>query len=163
MSGETPLYADEHKEKLMKKHMRSIWLSMFVVLAVLVTACGGTTSPTAHSSTTNTAPKTVTITVTEFKIASDLTHFSLGIPYHFVVVNKGATLHELMIAPPLTGTMTVDDLDKLRLFEVSDIAAGETKTLDYTFKESAPLGKLEMACHVPGHYEAGMKLPVVIV
>jgi len=68
-----------------------------------------------------------------------------------------------MIAPPLTGTMTVDDLDKLRLFEVSDIAAGETKTLDYTFKESAPLGKLEMACHVPGHYEAGMKLPVVIV
>ena len=147
----------------MKKHMRSIWLSMFVVLAVLVTACGGTTSPTTSPSTTSPAPKTVNVTLTDYKIASDLTQFSTGVPYHFVVVNKGATLHELMIAPPLTGTMTVDDLDKLRLFEVSDIAAGETKTLDYTFKESAPLGKLEMACHVPGHYEAGMKLPVVIV
>ena len=142
----------------MKEHMRWIWLSMFVVLVVLFTACGGTTSPT-----TSPAPKTVNVTLTDYKIASDLTQFSTGVPYHFVVVNKGATLHELMIAPPLTGTMTVDDLDKLRLFEVSDIAAGETKTLDYTFKESAPLGKFEMACHVPGHYEAGMKLPVAIV
>ena len=147
----------------MKEHMRSIWLSMFVVLAVLVTACGGTTGPTTSSSTTNTAPKTVNITVTEFKIESDLTQFSTGVPYHFVVVNKGTTMHEVMIAPPLTGTMTVDDLDKLRLFEVSDIAAGETKTLDYTFKESASLGKMQMACHVPGHYESGMMLPVVIV
>src|SRR6266516_364596 len=142
----------------MKEHMRWSWLSMFGVLVGLLTACGGTTMPT-----TSPAPKTGNVTLTDYKIASDLTQFSTGVPYHFVVVNKGATLHALMIAPPLTGTMTVDDLDKLRLFEVSDIAAGETKTLDYTFKESAPLGKFEMACHVPGHYEAGMKLPVAIV
>ncbi len=147
----------------MKEHMRWIWLSLFVVLVVLFTACSGTTSPTTNPSPTSPAPRTVTVTLTDFKIASDLTQFSIGVPYHFVVVNKGATLHELMIAPPLTGTMTVDDLDKLRLFEVSDIAAGETKSMDYTFKESAPLGKFEMACHVPGHYEAGMKLPVAIV
>jgi uncharacterized cupredoxin-like copper-binding protein len=147
----------------MKQHMRWIWLSMFLVFTVLLPACGGTTSPTTSPSATSPVPKTVNVVLTDFKIASDMTQFSLGVPYHFIVVNKGRTAHELMIAPPMTKGMTMEDIDRLHLFEVSDIAAGQTKTTDYIFKDSALSGKWEFACHVPGHYEAGMKLPVTIV
>jgi uncharacterized cupredoxin-like copper-binding protein len=146
----------------MKKHMHWIWLSMFLVFTVLLAACGGTTSPTTSPSPTSSGPKTVNVVLTEYKITSDLTQFSIGVPYHFIVVNKGATEHELMIAPPMTKGMTMEEIDRLHLFEVSDIAAGQTKTTDYMFKESALSGKWEFACHVPGHYEAGMKLSVTI-
>ena len=37
--------------------------------------------------------------------------------------------------------------------------AGETKTLVYTFNE---VGELEYGCHVPGHYEAGMKGDIIV-
>ncbi len=147
----------------MKEHMRWIWLSMFLVFTVLLTACGGTTSPTTSPSATSPVPKTVNVVLTDYKIASDMTQFSLGVPYHFIMVNKGVTQHELMIAPPMTKGMTIEDIDRLQLFEVSEIAAGQTKTTDYIFKESALSGKWEFACHVPGHYEAGMKLPVTII
>jgi uncharacterized cupredoxin-like copper-binding protein len=136
---------------------------LLLVMALVLTACGGTTSPATSPSATSLAPITVKMVLTDFKIESDLTQFSRGVPYHFVIVNNGATEHELMIAPPMTQGMTMENIDSVKLFEVSDIAAGETRFLDFTFKESAAPGTLEFACHEPGHYEAGMKLPVVIV
>jgi len=36
---------------------------------------------------------------------------------------------------------------------------GETKSLVWQFTEA---GKLEVACHIPGHYEAGMRSRVVV-
>ncbi len=39
------------------------------------------------------------------------------------------------------------------------LAAGESKELTYTFAES---GEFEMACHVDGHYDAGMHGSVTV-
>ncbi len=87
----------------MKGLSRVLLFAVMPSLAVLLPACGGSTaSPTANPSATRPAPMAVTVTLTDFKIASDLTQFKVGVPYHFVVVNKGATEHELMIAPPMT-------------------------------------------------------------
>ncbi len=131
-------------------------------LAALLLACGGSTAnPTANPSATS--PTTVSVTLTEYKIASDLTQFKVGVPYHFVVVNKGAVEHEVMIAPPMTAGMTLEQIDDAQLWEASDLEVGQTKTVDYTFKASALNGTWEFACHEPGHYEAGMKLPVTII
>ncbi len=133
-------------------------------LAALLLACGGpTANPTANPSATRPAPMTVTVTLTDFKIASDQMQFKVGVPYHFVVVNKGAVEHEVMIAPPMTPGMTLEQIDDAQLFEASDLEVGQTKTVDYIFKASALNGKWEFACHEPGHYEAGMKLPVTII
>jgi uncharacterized cupredoxin-like copper-binding protein len=143
---------------------RVLLFAVMLSLGVLLTACGGSTaSPTANPSATSPAPMTVTVTLTDFKIASDLTQFKVGVLYHFVVVNKGATEHELMIAPPMTAGMTLEQIDDAQLFEAPDIEVGQTKAVDYTFKASALNGTWEFACHEPGHYETGMKLPVTIV
>jgi len=153
------------KENIMKGLSRVLLFAvMLPLVVVLFTACGSSTaSPTANPSATSPTPNTVTVTLTDFKIASDLTQFKVGVPYHFVVINKGAVEHELMIAPPMTAGMTLEQIDDAQLFEAPDLEVGHTKTVDYIFKASALKGTWEFACHEPGHYETGMKLPVTIV
>jgi len=48
------------------------------------------------------------------------------------------------------------------MIEADELTPGATKSFDYTFNETAPAGTLEFACHIPGHYEAGMNLPITV-
>ncbi|MDP1546164.1 MAG: hypothetical protein Q8L87_09080 [Anaerolineales bacterium] len=140
-----------------------IFKRLFIMLSavgMLLTACSGQGTV---------APVEVTITLTEFGIEPSLTEFKTGVPYHFVVTNEGAVEHEIMIMPPLTEddmgmAMDMEELDELALvmIEASDLPVGGTASFDYTFTEAAPAGALEFACHTPGHYEAGMKLPITV-
>ncbi len=103
----------------------------------------------------------VRIALSEFKINSTLTTFSKNATYHFIVDNNGQVEHEFMIVPPMSGMhMSMEEMDRMALAGVNGIAAEQRKTFDVTFSDSAPPGKLEFACHLPGHYEAGMMLPI---
>ncbi len=137
--------------------MRKTLFASLLVLSIsaILSACGPK------------PPQEVRITVTEFSIESSVTTFKVGQPYHFVVTNEGTIEHELMIAPPLTESemsMEMHDLDEMALAMIpeEDLQAGATAALDFTFEEVASAGELEFACHIPGHYEAGMKLPIVV-
>ena len=133
---------------------------IFVVLITagfLLTACGGQKATE------------VQITLTEFGIKSSVTDFKAGVPYHFVVTNEGTVNHEIMIMPPLMEAqmgmaMDMGELDNMALVMISadELTPGTTKSFDYTFTEPATVGSLEFACHTPGHYEAGMKLPITV-
>ncbi len=132
---------------------------MVLVVAVLA-ACGGGGGGAASGNAT-----TVTVTLTDFKIDSSLTTFSVGVPYHFVVTNKGAVAHEFVIMPPdptAQGSETQLPSTALAGIMGKDLAAGTTKTLDYTFTQAAPASGLELACHLPGHYDAGMHTPITV-
>ena len=134
---------------------------IFLLLAgLLLTACGGQGARDTVE---------VQISLTEFGIQSSLTDFETGIPYHFVVTNEGQVEHEFMIMPPLTQDemgmhMDMAELDEMALamIEASDLPAGVTASFDLTFTDPASAGTLEFACHTPGHYEANMKLPIVV-
>ncbi len=41
--------------------------------------------------------------------------------------------------------------------------AGPSRTVEITFTQAAAAGELEFACHVAGHCEAGVRLPITIV
>ncbi len=128
---------------------------MVLVVAVLA-ACGGGGGGGGAT--------TVTVTLTDFKIDSSLTAFSVGVPYHFVVTNKGAVAHEFAIMPPAQGVQGSEaqlPSGALAGIKGQDLAAGATKTFDYTFT-AAPAGGLEFACHLPGHYEAGMHVAITV-
>jgi len=130
--------------------------SLFFAAAVVLAACGG-------SSGSNT-PVDVTVTLSEFKIDSSLTTFSQGVPYHFTVTNKGTVNHEFRIIPPVSGQPSQDQINSMTLAAIAQdqLAPGATATLDYTFTKAYPEGSLEFACHLPGHYDAGMHLPIVV-
>ena len=134
---------------------------LFVVLTIVIlmlTACGSQGNSNE-----------VKITLTEFGIESSQTSFEVGVPYHFVVTNNGAVEHEMMVMPPLTEDqmgmgMSMNQMDEMALamVEASELQPGKTASFDYTFTESAPSGTIEFACHTPGHYESGMKLPITV-
>ncbi|GAB4456609.1 MAG: hypothetical protein Kow0070_06990 [Anaerolineales bacterium] len=140
--------------------MNKVFL-VLVVGGLLLAACGGQ-SGTA-------GPQEVKITLTDFGIQSSVTEFKVGVPYHFVVSNTGAIPHEVMLMPPMMAdqmgmAMDMEELDKMALAHIGEdqLPAGATASFDYTFTESAPAGTLEFACHIPGHYEAGMKLEITV-
>ncbi len=139
--------------------MKKIFV-ILVVTGLLLAACGAQ----GRATTTQTEVK---IKLTEFGIQSSVTEFKTGVPYHFVVTNAGALPHEIMIMPPLTADqmgMDMEKLDEMALMHIGEdqLQAGATASFDYTFKEAAPAGTLEFACHIPGHYEAGMKLGITV-
>ena len=124
-------------------------VTLVIVAAFALSACG---SPPAQATK---KPVDVQITLTEFKIESSVTDFTVGTPYHFVITNKGALAHDWMII-----SSGEQDEDKaLVKVEDTDLQPNMTVTRDVTFTQA---GSLEFACHVKGHYEAGMHTPITV-
>jgi uncharacterized cupredoxin-like copper-binding protein len=142
----------------MSKFISRLLNSLFVLTlltALLLAAC---------SSSSGGGSNEVQITLTEFKIEPSMTTFKTGVTYHFVVTNKGSAPHEVWIMPPADDNITPDQVKQMALAGLgsSDLTPGATKTFDYTFKDPAPAGKLEFACHLPGHYDQGMHIPIIV-
>lgn len=139
------------------KDRNLFWFTLLLtLLMVVLTACGGSTAPAG--------PQQVQVTLSEYKITSSVTTFSPGTSYHFVVTNKGQTPHEFMLMPMrmYREGMSMDEMHKIALHMIDNVVPGETRTFDYTFAASMMGQNVEFACHLPGHYEAGMHLPVMV-
>lgn len=134
-------------------------LSLFAVLglmALVLAACGGTSSGNSNQ---------VNVTLSDFKVQSSQTAFVPGQTYHFVVTNDGNTKHEFMVIPPMSpGMNDMQQMDKMALYYISSdqLPSKASKSFDYTFPSSAAQLSLEFSCHLPGHYEAGMHLPITV-
>lgn len=138
---------------------RNILISLFLVGVMgLLAACASVpASPGAVGPATE-----VTVKLSEFSIQSSLTSFQAGKAYHFVVTNEGKTAHELMLMPQNMSGMDMGTMDKEALATISNIAPGQTSILDYTFPADDKGKSIEFSCHLPGHYEAGMKQSAAI-
>lgn len=129
-----------------------------IFLLILLAAC-------STAQTDQNKPIEVKITATDFGFTASQTTFKVGVPYHFVVTNQGKVAHEFMLVKPIeAGMMDMEEMDAMALshIEEDDLQAGITQSVDYTFTEAAPTGQLEFSCHLPGHYEAGMKIPITV-
>ena len=132
--------------------------------------CGGHTALTNNAASPTTNPvllkQTVQVTLVEYKITSSITTFHVGIPYHFVVTNRGTIPHEFMIMPLMGDNISVASMDSASLVFIPIISPGQTGIIDYTF--TRPETHLEMACHFTGrqasdsHYAQGMHLAIVV-
>lgn len=114
----------------------------------------------------------------EFTVVADRTTFKVGVPYRFIVTNAGQVPHEFMIVPrmPPDG-MPIEEMGGLGAQEMmeavhhlalaeieeEDLPAGTRQDAEVTFDEPATMGTFELACYVPGHYEAGMHIPIEVV
>lgn len=135
---------------------RSIFPTL-LLFALILSACGARAE----------GPQIVEVSLTEFAVQSELTSFEAGRAYRFVVTNSGALNHEFTIMPPgTTGAMEMEGQDMgdmsgaLVHIAADQLPPGASVTVDYVFSQPASLGSLEFACYVPGHYEAGMFVPI---
>jgi uncharacterized cupredoxin-like copper-binding protein len=132
------------------------------IAALILAACGaqaapGTSGGASSVNPSGAQPVTVTVTVTEFKFETSMTTFKVGVPYHFVLTNTGKYPHEFDISN--AGASLTNLLAKV---SKDSLGPGATATLDYTFTQPAPAGTLAFTCHLPGHYEQGMNVPIVV-
>lgn len=150
------------------KHIKQ--LLVFIGVLLVIAACGGQTPSDSSSGDSAQTPIEVQVTLAEtqeFSIQSPETTFRVGVPYRFVVTNKGSINHEMMIMPRMMGDMggmDMEHMDAMALAYISEdkLPTGATQTVEYTFKQPATAGDIELGCYLPGHYEAGMHLPITV-
>jgi plastocyanin len=106
-----------------------------------------TTTPAASVPTTApTAPKSVPVTESEFKIELPSTSLSPG-SYTFDLTNKGQVGHDLVVDGPGVSEE-----------KTPVIGSGKTAKLTVNLKS----GTYKLYCSVPGHEQAGMKLELKV-
>ena len=100
---------------------------------------------TQSTTTTASAPKAVTATETEFKIALPSSTIAAG-SYSFDVKNDGKIDHDFVIKG--------NGVDE----KTPTIGAGESATLDVDLKP----GTYDVYCSIPGHKQAGMDVKLTV-
>jgi uncharacterized cupredoxin-like copper-binding protein len=145
---------------MFKNILKSLWLPAILIFTLFgLAACSG-----ASANNATPTPVDVTVTLTDFKIDSSITTFKVGVPYHFTITNNGSVNHEFDVMPPMSDPVSPETVlaDSVAHVNQDQLNPGATATLDYTFTKAYPAGTLEFACHLPGHYEAGMHTGIVV-
>jgi len=75
----------------------------------------------------------------------------------FLVSNLGNVTHEIAVGP--ADKVDADEIDGTIVKEADEMGAHHVKTLTYTFDAAGPYA---FACHMPGHFEAGMRGTVTL-
>ena len=119
------------------------------------------------------APQKVTVTLTAHAIQSSLTVFNINTSYTFIVTNTGQETSEFLLMPPSSYSQRLPEPQKhtVALAQLLSIASGETRTLDFTFSHGnimhystgMDMRGFEFASHLPGQYDAGLRLSISIV
>jgi uncharacterized cupredoxin-like copper-binding protein len=88
----------------------------------------------------------------------------VGEPITFVVKNAGVIVHEFFVG---TEAEQADHAAEMAMGEMAhghtsavSVNPGETGSLTMTFSAT---GSLLVGCHLPGHYEAGMRATLTVV
>jgi uncharacterized cupredoxin-like copper-binding protein len=107
---------------------------------------------------TATLPRIVPITMTDaLKFDPATAAVAPGETVSFVLFNGGVITHEFQVGPE--AAVAANKVDGKTVVEVADITGKHVAELTYKFPAS---GAYAFACHVPGHYEAGMKGTVTL-
>ena len=103
----------------------------------------------------------------QMKFVFDRIDIKQGDVVKFVVRNTGKVRHEFSIGDTPYQRAHAAMMKKMPDMVHNDpnmvtLESGETKTVIWKFDKPVQ-GKLVFACHEPGHFEAGMKIDVVLV
>lgn len=102
-----------------------------------------------------------TIRITTLDISMDKTRLDVraGESVRFIVTNKGQLTHEFIIGDAREQAEHEQEMQQMPDMDMPDepngitLKPGQTKTLIWTFGQK---GEVEFACHVSGHFAAGM-------
>jgi uncharacterized cupredoxin-like copper-binding protein len=109
--------------------------------------------PGAPTVGTKADPRIVHVDMTDaLRFVPDQIAVSTGETVRFILTNSGTATHEFQVGP--ADKVAADDVDGVIVVEQDKLDAGSTTAVDYTFTGTGPFA---FACHMPAHYEAGMK------
>ncbi len=134
-----------------------------VALAVLALAACSSAPPTLAPEATPSTRIEVRLT-DALRIEPGAMLVPAGVPVTYVVTNAGVLEHELFLGDAAAQEAHQQDVSKaggVPFDSPNGIAVlpGQTREFTYTFEDA---GSFLAGCHVPGHYQAGMKASVVV-
>lgn len=132
----------------MKKSLR-IWV---VLLSIILTACGGSNSPTTN----------LNVTLTDFMFSPTQFTVPAGQEITLDANNSGAVIHNFIIMNlgETAGTEYTKE-DDANVYWKLELPAGASTTT--TFTAPAEPGEYEVICSTPGHLQAGMVAKMTVV
>ena len=106
----------------------------------------------------------VDITLEDNTIDASTTTFQVGVPYTFVITNRGEHAHNFNISPPVSVAGSLEGALNSALLAVpqQQLGVGDTATVEFTFPDSAAGQLLEFSCLIRRHYEDGMKVDITV-
>lgn len=113
------------------------------------------------------ASRTISVTLDEMSIRHDLKQVKRGETIRFVITNRGTMDHELSVGDTASQRAHAAMMKKNPHMKHDDdptavtVAPGETKEVVWKFNKAVQ-GQIELACQMPGHYEAGMTSKVAM-
>jgi LPXTG-motif cell wall-anchored protein len=115
------------------------------VIVALVSALAFASLASARAATE------VKVALSEFKVELSDTNLAAGTKVTYTITNNGKVKHELVLEKEGAADAPVEFNGQGQ--EAEDIEPGTTRTVEWTIPEA---GKYQLACHIEGHYEAGM-------
>ena len=108
--------------------------------------------------------RTIKITALDIKYDKPEIKVKAGETIKFVLTNAGKLRHEFMIGDTKEQREHAEMMKQMPDMVHADanmitVEPGQTKNLVWQFTKA---GTVEIACHIPGHYEAGMKSKVTV-
>jgi uncharacterized cupredoxin-like copper-binding protein len=102
--------------------------------------------------------RTVTVVAQHAQFVPATLDVRRGETIRFLIVNRDAIAHEFVLGDPAEQVAHEQEMAAMPGMPMSDpngvvVAAGKTASLVWTFTHA---GKLQYACHLPGHYRLGM-------
>ncbi|MGQ0617564.1 MAG: cupredoxin domain-containing protein [Acidimicrobiia bacterium] len=138
-------------------------------VALVATACGDDDASTAGQPD---ATRTVVVDMVDIAFGPETLEIDAGETVRFVFTNRGEVVHDAFIgdadaqAGHETEMRDAEDAEEHGGGHGEDegtdavtVEPGESEELTHTFEEA---GAIEVGCHQPGHYEAGMKIAVEV-
>lgn len=143
-------------------------------VAVVATACGNDDDSAASTTAGTGTIRTVEVEMRDIAFAPTQLAVKKGETIRFVFTNKGAAVHDAFIGDKaaqddhekeMQAAMSSGSMDMGHGGHADDEPAitvnpGKTEELTHTFDVAT---SVEIGCHQPGHYGAGMKIDVSVV
>lgn len=123
-----------------------------VLLSIILTACGGSNSPTTN----------LNVTLTDFMFSPTQFTVPAGQEITLDANNSGAVIHNFIIMNlgETAGTEYTKE-DDANVYWKLELPAGASTTT--TFTAPAEPGEYEVICSTPGHLQAGMVAKMTVV
>lgn len=146
--------------------MRATVRAMIAAMAAVATMAAGYHATARDASGSDQAlgpgPVTVVVEIEHSAFTPSALRVRRGTEVRFVVDNDDPINHELIVGPPEIHDRHRDGTEAQHGVvdgEVS-VPAGARALTSYTFDRT---GTVEMACHLPGHYDFGMRGTIEVI
>lgn len=141
-------------------------IALLTVAGLTLAACGGSAHDGIGTGSSAVSSRTINIQMTDLAFTPDAIAVASGETVTFVFTNNGQVDHDAFIGDAAAQSAHGMEMNStggnanghhMANNGAISVKPGKTGKLSMTFERA---GLLEIGCHEPGHYEAGMKTTV---